>query len=127
MPRVRMTIRRWMVLVAIVALLLGGGASCWRMKLRRDYCLQRARIHAWAERLARLLEKPPLVLTGSTHSPYRDELSILQRLYRHTLVLAGGHISPAATLAQYHHELKTMYQEAAARPWRSIPLDAEVP
>jgi hypothetical protein len=117
-----------MAVVAIAALLLGATAWCWRMKLRRDYYLQRARIHAWGERLARVLETPPLILTGGqARSTYGDELSILKRFYRRTVVMAGGRIPPAATLAQYHHELRAIYQDAAARPWNVLQIDSPVP
>ena len=45
----RMTIRRWMIAVAIVGLLLGGAMGADRLKRRRDIFLQRAEVHELLE------------------------------------------------------------------------------
>ena len=45
----RMTTRRWMVAVAIVALSLGGSLYAVRLKRKSDSCLARATWHAGAE------------------------------------------------------------------------------
>ncbi len=46
LPRVRLTIRRMMILVAVVAVILGGGFGVFPLKRQRDHYLERAALHA---------------------------------------------------------------------------------
>jgi hypothetical protein len=94
-PRLRFTVRRLMVAVAVVAVLLGA----FSLLRRASYCMDRAAWHAAQE--ARL----------------RDEGRILAS---DTLLIAANLADPRA---DEHARLSSMYQHVAFRPWESLPDD----
>jgi hypothetical protein len=100
-----MTTRRWMIAVAVVALLLGVVVGGRRLKQRRDYCLQQASDHARIETFFRSME------SRSTARPPSQRPSII----------VDGHTYQAATLAACFAERKEIYLHAAFRPWLSVP------
>jgi hypothetical protein len=101
----RMTTRRLMIAVAVVGLLLGVVVGGWRLKLRRDYCLQQASNHARTEKFFRSIESRVASL------PPTERPSIM----------VDGHTYQAATLAAYCAGRKNIYLHAASRPWLSVP------
>jgi hypothetical protein len=101
----RMTTRRLMIAVAVIGLLLGVVVGGWRLKLRRDYCLQQASNHARTEKFFRSIElrvvsRPPAERPSFT---------------------VDGHSYQAATLAAYFAGRKNLYLHTASRPWLSVP------
>ena len=95
LPRLRFTVRRMMVAVAVVAVLLGAFSQ-----LRRaSYCMDRAARHVAQE--ARL----------------RDEGRMLAS---NTLLIAAN---LADARADEHARLSSIYQYVAFRPWVPLPDD----
>jgi hypothetical protein len=103
----RMTTRRWMSAVAVGGLLLGVVVWGHRLKQRRDYCLQQARIYAQMENSLRRID-PGLVSVSCSRLPP---------------IVVDGHTYQADTVAAYNAGLKKIYLHAASRPWLSVPAD----
>ncbi len=103
LPRVRFTIRRIMVAVAIVAMLFIG-VVLWR---RSQEYRRRAESHD--------------LLLWSALPVAIDEAASPGRL--------GGGLSVGGLLrrAKYHHEMSRKYWWAAARPWVSVDPDPPPP
>jgi hypothetical protein len=103
LPRVRFTVRRMMVAVAVAALLLIG-VVLWR---RSEEYRRRAESHdslLWSEL--------PVAV---------DEAASPGRL--------GGGLSVVGLLrrAKYHHDMSQKYWRAAARPWLPVAPDPPEP
>jgi hypothetical protein len=103
----RMTTRRWMLAAAVVGLLLGVADGSWRLKQRRDYCLQQAGKLAQVAKDLRFMasrfasrspsQRPSIIFKGQTHE--------------------------AAEVAAYCAERRKFYLRAASRPWLSVPAE----
>jgi tetratricopeptide (TPR) repeat protein len=94
MPRVRISTRRLMILVAVTAVSLGLPLEGLRLKRNRDERLDKANFHAVAE------------------------LGYLQRTR-----LEPGRAAKLAEYAAYHAALKRKYLEASDRLWGSVEPD----
>jgi hypothetical protein len=118
----RMTTRRWMVVVAIVALAFEG----IRVKRWHDYCLDRAAGHA-------MLESEGLRGEG-VHRRYLDydeqhyprtagEADPWEKWRRREESQARSN----HRFAEHHARMGRKYGHAAWRPWESVPLDPPLP
>ena len=102
LPRVRFTIRRMMVVVAVTAIAFGGAAGLARVeRLASEYRRLYARHSAEAQRFSEEASRA-LVLRNA-----RD------RYVR------------ASRLADYHAHLEAKYQHAAHNPW--LPVEPDPP
>ena len=92
MPLPRMTTRRWMISIASIALVLGGGLEARRLWLRRAIYLKEAAYHAYQERIAHQM--------GVIHPLGRGEMKEVE-------------LREAAR--------RRVFERAAARPWEIVP------
>ena len=108
----RMTTRRWMAAVAIIAAVLVVGL-CWK---RRAFYLALADDHALRARMwdvrKRPLEEPPF---------FRVEF------YGTDGTMKEPYASQFAALSGYYAGLERKYRTAAARPWMPVEADAPMP
>jgi hypothetical protein len=122
-PRVRLTVRSMMVLVAITALLLGMEV----MRRRRNQYQRLAQAHASSMKLANLEMRRKLreadldehmakVFGGREALELRD-----QALFARSM---AGYWSQMET---YHRELRRKYADAASTPWRLVSSDPPPP
>ena len=149
-PRLRFTVRRMMVAVAVVAIGLAG-LQAWRLRTRGFRYQQRARFHArweahWrrgVERLSRGAENRPDVLTlpSRTGLRYRFQpgskdliaeyngppvklappiLTDSRRLAYNRYRAAG-----CAKLMAFHAKMRQNYEHAARYPW--LPVEPDPP
>jgi hypothetical protein len=101
----RMTTRRWMIAMAVVALLLGVVVGGQRLKQRRDYYIRQANVEARWENVFRSMA------ARVASRPLKQQPSIM----------LDGHSHQAATLAAYFAWRKYTYLHASSRPWLSGP------
>jgi hypothetical protein len=101
----RMTTRRWMVVVVIVAVVLGAGMLIQRS---RSYA-SLASVHAESEKECwRIVQ----AFEGSRFDPV---------IWREALV----HVRRSRRLFPYHAALRRKYELASRRPW--LPVEADPP
>src|SRR4051812_1471105 len=103
-----MTTRRWMIAVAVVALVMGG----YCLKRRRDDFLWRVRVHT--EEATWRLEDSVMLCSRAINS--MDDIE-LARLKRRTVILPQ--------LIAYHKALAQKYWGAARYPW--LPVEPDTP
>jgi hypothetical protein len=119
-----MTMRRWMIAVAIAGIVLGGVVWGKRLKQRRDFYLQQANFHARLESFFRSVEKMFGPLVGSSGKARQSVAGITVRSgLAPALVAVDEHTYSAAALAQYHAVQKERYLHFASRPWLSASAD----
>jgi hypothetical protein len=146
----RMTTRRWMVAVAVVALSFGGYRQVIRLRRERHSRLARARWHAGAEadyrRLIAAITGRPARRRRADQVPTSPALTAaeLDRAFRRQFALpaersvvadmlkARAEYSPSRLplhrrRADYHAELARKYTWAASRPWLPVEPDPPVP
>ena len=111
MPLPRMTTRRWMVAVAIVALLISGGL---RLKQRRDYFLSLARSHERKMPSSTAEGKALRSLFGSTSRMSGEAIMLLRRDFDRMM-----------DRADHHAALVRKYRRAARYPW--LPVEPDPP
>ncbi len=130
LPRVRLTVRRMMVVVAVVAVALAGGLTYRRWAVYRE----RAAGHAHAEQLARfLLGGGIAVIRGADGRVEEVNGPVAVRTSE-----AGGGLTEFMILptpgydavalgrrAAYHARLRRKYERASARPW--LPVEPDPP
>ena len=110
MPRVRCTVRRMMVIVALVAVLLEG----WIVWNRYAYCRERAATLAgFAAVLRRGIVKDPVELARGTHLDFEDGSAAVPATPVH-----------ARRMIDKMDQLAGKYARAARHPW--LPLEAEL-
>jgi hypothetical protein len=118
----RMTTRRWMVAVAVVA-----AACCtYRLWARQRICRSAIYFHAWSEK-ADLADAalPPvyricgMVLLGRTPEEKRRHNESLPSRAEYR----AGRLRDAA----YHHRVRRKFERAAWRPWEPLPDDPPDP
>jgi hypothetical protein len=103
----RMTTRRIMVVVAVVALILCG-EILWR---RRVTYQRRASINAiYARQFREAFESRSLVVFAKHHGPEYAATPTLRLKW-----------------AEYHETLARKYQRAASRPWEAVPANPPPP
>ena len=114
MPRVRFTVRRMMIAVAIVAFLVGGGIEAARFKRLRASHLDDAAYHARreAEELRNVAQFDRGRREGATNANDRS-IVLMERSSR--------------LRVEYHAQLKRKYLRAANRPWQSVTPDPKDP
>jgi hypothetical protein len=99
-PRVRFTVRRMMVVVAVVA------AMIWAVML-----WQRASFYRWKVRFHAQMETSSIIaVIEGPNSANRDELTRLSRVR-----------------SAHHGALRRQYEHAAARPREHVPSDPPDP
>jgi hypothetical protein len=107
-----MTTRRWMIAVAVVALLLGGGIGGVRLKRRHDLFVLLAQSHAETAiglRGSEDLAREALKMIGDTPRAHRVR-SIMARIDRRIA---------------YNESMARKYRHAARYPW--IPVEPDPP
>ena len=109
----RMTIRRWIVVVASAASLL------WAQRAREHWrlCQWRAYQHADAEECELWGADPDFkeyVCGMATQNPESNEARRLRRV---------RHLVLAMYAASYHAYVKRKFERAAWRPWEAVPRD----
>jgi hypothetical protein len=102
----RMTTRRWMVAVAVVALLLGTAVIGHRLKRRHDYFLSRAQYHVSGE-------------AGARAGADRELAFMMARKYPPDRV--KDIMAQAQRAIAYHAFLAHEYHRAARYPWLPEP------
>jgi hypothetical protein len=118
LARVRFTVRRTMIAVAVVAAVIGGE----KMRRRAVYCAGRARYfdefaadnREWL-RQAELLMAPGVLersQPGLDAVSYRDQRRVMAR-----------DITDAKRWSAEAPSLAARWRRAARRPWRSVPAD----
>ena len=122
----RFSVRRVMVVVAVVALGLGICREGTRlMRLRHEYALREATHSAMSMRAAALAEV--------SQEAWRADVLRLAQMFRGiegdgiaaALTLAPAPPAIQAKLARYHQELNVKYLRAQRRPW--IPVEPDPP
>jgi hypothetical protein len=115
LPRVRFTVRRLMVAVAIVGGLIGGSVECRRR-------LESERRIGEYQRLAKHHHRAAARLRDR----YRESPQESVVLFIHSSEFAQ---TPALKLkwAEYHESLSRKYEQAASNPWAPLPPDPPEP
>lgn len=114
LPRLRFTVRRLMVAVAIAAFLIGGGIEAARCKRLREAHLADAAYHARreAEELRNLANIDLGRRAGAVDA--KDHFMVF--------------VERASRLRVDHHsQMKRRYFKAASRPWRAVSPDPKDP
>ena len=147
-PRVRFTVRRMMVAVAVVAVVLGAVQTGWRWqdyRRRAAYHAQEmanllAGIAAGGSNLARARQEFPEQVRQAREAPQIGDLRFRYRVggvektvddyiasleaYITTMDRAGKN---TRAMAGYHARLAWKYRNAVARPWLHVAPDPPVP
>ena len=105
MRLLRMTTRRWMVVVAVVGWLMATACGGYRLKQRRDHFLSQARLHE--QNAATLMQVYETNRILRTHWTRDDYLSTLSRI------------------SGYHAAMARKYERAARYPW--LPVEPDPP
>jgi hypothetical protein len=110
LPRVRFTVRRMMVGVAVAAVLIGGGIEVARLNRLRASHLYDAAYHARREvEELRNLANFDRGRRGGAANANDRQILLMERASRLRVA--------------YHAELKRKYVKAANRPWESVAPD----
>jgi hypothetical protein len=121
LPRVRFTIRRIMIVVASVALLMGGVRLLW---LRSVY--QKAALaHAAYENLARTLQR---MVENEGKDERELEIAFGMKVEPESEAVKAKRAADARVnqkTAEYHAAMKHKYEQAASSPW--IPITPDPP
>lgn len=117
LPRVRFTVRRLMVAVAVAAVLMGLVAQ----GLRRASLLRLADYHAREARRYRTI----VVSSASVAADYRAGRPGLEGDYEAGARLYSDQVRWFGPLADHHEALRGKYERAARRPW--LPVEPDLP
>lgn len=147
LPRVRFTVRRMMMVVAVLALVLGLSVEAIRLRRARSNFLKLASENDQNERLFRLLEASRLSMADinesyAEHSKtirrplipfvYPDDANIpeMNEQWAEAARQKSDDVKKERAQAKIHHEmaefhaaLREKYLAAAARPWQSVEPD----
>ena len=120
MPLPRMTIRRTMIVMAVIVVVIGGYVGVRIVRQRANRFRQLAQFHA---RRAAMFQES----IGSKERAARDceayggeRMLQVARDYR-------AEVKLCVKLAQYHARLIPKYEDAAAHPWLSVAADPPEP
>ncbi len=116
----RMTTRRWMIAVAVVALLIGGSIGGYRLKRFHDLFLDRAEYHAMMEVARRKSEHAHREL-GLQYFGFDSASS------RAVRAKALRDIEFFSRAAIHHAEMARKYGYAAQNPWLPVAADPPEP
>jgi hypothetical protein len=109
----RMTTRRWLIAVAAIALLIGGGV--W-LKQRRDYFLSLAQSHQREVASSTARGEALKSRLGSKSGMTIEEIMNLHRDYDRMM-----------DRAEHHASLARKYERAARYPWLLVEPDPPPP
>jgi hypothetical protein len=112
LPRVRFTVRRLMLVVAIIAVALGGGV--WVVEMMRLSHAYRLRAALHVQKHRHLLSVP--------HGRFEGALATISM----SLGLEKAYERRLRSIA-YHVSMKQKYDRAAARPWLVLSPDPPEP
>ena len=112
LPRVRFTVRRMMVAVAVFGLLFGAGVTRQRWAYNRSM----VNYHANEERRMRLLLSGGWI-TETDEAGTRKKLRVGRNIER----------EPVQQRLMYHILMGDRYQRAARRPWLAVAPDPPEP
>jgi hypothetical protein len=118
--RLRFSVRRLMVVVAAVALLLGGSIAAYRLLGAALYHRRQAQMYALAE--ADTLQELARQEQRVTELKQQGDSQAGTKLAMHT-----GLAELARRRATYFAAMKRKYKVAASRPWVSVPTDPPPP
>lgn len=134
----RMTIRRWMIVVILVA----AAVTIWTMEKRSDGFRRRAAFHATEEEQARYYQEVETECLALLERETEVELSLIRKhqgtsLGSVSLEAAEVKIRQAeeirailravVELIDHHARLKRKYERASSRPWVSVSPDPPEP
>jgi hypothetical protein len=114
-PRLRFTVRRIMIVVALVALALWGG----RMYQRWSYCQRRAAYHDQRRVIFERLKSQGFEMRGDI--VLEDAIRPAGRSAGVEQPLEIEYVHSVAEAIGYHAAMKERYLRAAWRPWVSLP------
>ena len=109
----RMTTRRWMIAVAAIGLMIGGGV--W-LEQRRDYFLTLARSHQKEVATSTARGKALKSRFGGTSGMTNEEIMHIHRDYDRMM-----------DRADHHASLARKYEHAAGYPWLLVEPDPPEP
>ena len=107
----RMTMRRWMIAVAAIGLMIGGGV---RLKQRRDYFLSLAQSHQMEVASSTARGEALKSRFGHTSGMTTEEIMHLH-----------GDYDRMMDRADHHASLARKYERAARYPW--LPVEPDPP
>jgi hypothetical protein len=111
-PRLRFTIRAFMIAVAASTTLVVAGIQAWNWMQMREFCLDVAEIHAGREQEERqkIADVATLRSKGLATHPL---VPIADELYRKRL--------------EFHTLMRLKWEQAARRPWQTAEDDPDEP
>ncbi len=123
-----MSTRRWLIVVALSALVMGGFAYVRRVQslavIYRAQAAQFARQEAWS----RLSEEGARGLAEGYESASRDEESRSKRpIFRAAAEAMRKEVARSSAQADYFAALKVKYERASEKPWQFLPPDPPMP
>ena len=123
-----MSTRRWLIVVALSALGMGGIVSVRRLgELRVNYRAQAARF-ARQEAWSKLSEEGARGLADGYESAAREEESRAKApMFRAAAEAMRKEVARSSAQAEYFAALKRKYERASEQPWRSLPPDPPLP
>ncbi len=114
-PRIRITIRGMVILVAVVALTAAAGAcSPWAAKCRDDW--EQAALHAEWEQTCRLMARMD-----------REAMAIAASTKMGVSRASAEQIEYNEKSAAYHAAFKWHYRRSALQPWRDVQVPSDMP
>lgn len=127
----RMTMRRWMIAVAVVAALLGAELARRRIREYRfmasEYKIE-AVYHARSSRDSRKAHRRWIDSAQDTEGKAGETDDVtLRAFYIERVSEARSSAESEAALAQYQEAMRKKYERAAGRPWESVPPDPPEP
>jgi hypothetical protein len=125
-----MTTRRWMVAVAVVALLAGGLVGGYRLKRRRDYFLSRIYYHNLMASLCRDFAHPlhssdSKDFIGTLLQDVPPELPSVEELTAGMVRIMRESHGDLSELGDFHKAMACKYRHAARYPW--LPVEPDPP
>jgi hypothetical protein len=131
LPRVRFTVRRMMIAVAVVAVLIGVGLHVERAirfsRLSTNY-VEFAAMYAEYESILRKRERNHRELAErERESADKFQRSSSVELWRRLAQEDTDRADKFKSLAEYHSRMKAKYQAAARRPWLDVEPDPPRP
>jgi hypothetical protein len=123
-----MSTRRWLIVVALSALVMGGFAYVRRLGdlrvIYRAQAAQFARQEAWSK----LSEEGARGLADGYEAAARDEDAGAKKpMFRAAADAMRKEVARSSAQAGYFAAMKTKYERASEQPWRFLPPDPPLP
>jgi hypothetical protein len=126
LPRVRFTVRRLMIAVAIVGVLLAAGLEArWMHRKYREYAT-RASLHSYCERLYSEWASSDIKKEADRRSKFeKNGQAGFDDWVLHLADYYGRRAAKETLWANYHARMKSKYEVAMRRPW--LPVEPDPP